>query len=239
MKRLPGTIQSAQIMMTMMIRRLASLLILSALVLNLSAQKKDFGIWYGISAEHKFTKKIELDLSTCLRTFDDASRIEEGYLEAGLQWKLNDFLSAAASYRITENIEDDDSYHLRHKWFVDFKGTVEPGDFAFTLRVRFQERYKTFFEDEDDRIPDSHARVRLKADYDIPSFKFNPYVFTELFCPVFRDPERTIDKFRTGAGIECNITKKHSVETEYMFQRDYLPKLRDLHLISVNYNFSF
>lgn len=222
-----------------MIKRLSVIIIFSTLALNLFSQKKDFGIWYGISAEHKFSKKLELDLSTCLRTFDNASKIEEGFLEAGLQYKLTDFLSAAASYRITENIEDDDSYHLRHKWFVDLKGSVDPGDFALSLRLRFQERYKTYFEDENDKIPDSHIRAKLKVDYDIPSFKLNPYVFAELFCPVFRDPERTTEKNRIGAGFEYNITKKQSIETEYMFQRDFLPKLKDLHLISVNYKFSF
>jgi hypothetical protein len=226
-------------MRTMMIKRLSVILIFSAFALTLFSQKKDFGIWYGISAEHKFSKKLELDLSTCLRTFDNASKIEEGFLEAGLQYKLTDFLSASASYRITENIEDDDSYHLRHKWFVDLKGSVDPGDFALSLRLRFQERYKTYFEDENDEIPDSHIRAKLKVDYDIPSFKLNPYVFTELFCPVFRDPERTTDKSRIGAGFEYNITKKQSIETEYMFQRDFLPKLKDLHLLSVNYKFSF
>lgn len=225
--------------MMMMIKKITLIIVLSALAANLYPQKKDFGIWYGVSAEHKFSKKLELDLSTCLRTFDNASEIEEGFLEAGLQYKLTDFLSAAASYRITENIEDDDSYHLRHKWFVDLKGSLEPGDFAFSLRLRFQERYKTYFEDEDDEIPDSHARVKLKAEYDIPSFKFNPYVSAELFCPVFTDPEKTIDKSRIGAGFEYNINKKQSIETEYIFQRDFLPKLKDLHVISVNYNFSF
>ncbi len=233
-----GGILPAQQMM-MMIRKIILVLFLSALAINLYPQKKDLGIWYGISAEHKFSKKLELDLSSCLRTFDNASGIEEGFLEAGLQYKITGFLSGSASYRITENIEDDDSYHLRHKWFVDLKGSLEPGDFAFSLRLRFQERYKTYFEDENDKLPDSHLRARLKAEYDIPSFRINPYVSAELFCPVFRDPGRTIDKSRVGAGFEYNINKKQSIETEYIFQRDFLPKLRDLHIISVNYNFIF
>jgi len=223
----------------MKIKKLTVILVLSVFVTNLYSQKKDFGIWYNVSAEHKFTKKLELDLSTSLRTFDNASTVDEGYLEAGLQYKLTGFLSAAASYRISEDLEDDDSYHIRHKWFVDLKGSLNPGDFAFSLRLRFQERYKTYFEDEDDKIPDSHVRIKMKAEYDIPSFKFNPYVYGELFCPVFRDPERTTDKSRIGAGIEYNITKKQSIGTEYIYQRDFLPKVKDLHLISVNYNIEF
>ena len=66
-------------------------------------QKDDFGIWYNINAEHKISKKIELDLDACLRTFKDASRIEEAFLEAGIAYKLNKYFSAGASYRFTEN----------------------------------------------------------------------------------------------------------------------------------------
>ncbi len=225
--------------MMMMIKKGLLSLLFTVSVISAFSQKKDFGIWYGISAEHKLADKLELDLSACLRTFDNAGKIEEGFLEGGLTYKITRNISAAASYRITENIEDDGSYHLRHKWFVDVKGSLDPGDFSFSLRLRFQERYKTYFEDENDRIPDSHLRIRLKTQYDIPSFPVNPYISAELFCPVFREPERTTDKTRFAGGLEYNITKRQSIEAEYVYQRDYLPKLNDLQIISLNYKIEF
>ena len=59
-----------------MIRRFRYSLIILILFLPLSvfSQKKDFGIWYGISAEHKLSKKLEIDLSTNIRTFENASK---------------------------------------------------------------------------------------------------------------------------------------------------------------------
>ncbi|MFZ0280693.1 MAG: DUF2490 domain-containing protein [Bacteroidales bacterium] len=203
------------------------------------SQKKDFGIWYGVAAEHKLADKLELDLSGVLRTFKDASKIEEFFLEAGLTYKFNDYFSAGASYRITENIEDDDAFHIRHKWFVDAKGTLPAGDLTVTARARFQQRYKTYFEDEEDKIPDSHVRTRLKVHYDIPNFKINPYLAAELFLPAFADVEKTVDKYRLSIGADYSFAKKHTVELEYIFQRDYLPKLSDINLISLQYNFKF
>ena len=41
------------------------------------------------------------------------------------------------------------------------------------------------------------------------------------------------------AGVELRILKQHSVEVEYIFQRDYLPHISDINIISVNYNFKF
>ncbi len=203
------------------------------------SQDKDFGIWYNASAEHKFKDKLELDLSTTIRTFDKASRIEEAFLEGALAYKLTDYLSVSAAYRITENIEDDDTYHLRHKWFAGIKGSLEIWNFNISGRVRFQERYKTYFKDEEDKIPDSHFRLKMDVMYKIPSFPVNPFISAELFCPVFKECDVIVDKKRIMGGIEYKISKKHSVEAEYIFQRDYKPDLTDDHIISLNYKFKF
>lgn len=226
-------------MMTTMIKRTLLIIFLVASCTYAFPQKDDFGIWYNINTEHKILKKIELDLDACLRTFKDASRIEEAFIEAGISYKLNKYFSAGAAYRFTENIEDNDSYYPRHKWFVDFKGTLPVGDFSLIARIKFQKRYKTYFEDEDDKIPDSHIRSKFTIFYDIPAFHLNPYLGCELFTPVFNEPERKIDKNRFFLGAEYNLSKKHSVEAEYIFQRDYLPHMNDLNILSLLYKFKF
>ena len=226
-------------MMTMRTRKSLILIALISFGLSAYSQKNDFGIWYNVAVEHNLVKNLELDLSATMRTFKNASKIEEAFLEAGLTYKFNAYFSAGASYRITENIEDDDAFHLRHKWFVDMKGTLPAGDLTVTARVRFQRRYKTYFEDEEDKIPDSHVRTRLKVQYDIPNFKFNPYVSAELFLPAFAEAEKTVDKYRLIIGLDYSIAKRHTVEVGYIFQRDYLPKLSDISLISLQYNFKF
>lgn len=226
-------------MMTMRTKKSLLFIALISFVLSGYSQMKDFGIWYNVAAEHKLVKNLELDLSATMRTFENASKIEEAFMEAGLTYKFNDYFSAGASYRITENIEDDDAFHIRHKWFVDAKGTLPAGDLTVTARARFQQRYKTYFEDEEDKIPDSHVRTRLKVHYDIPNFKINPLLAAELFLPVFTDVEKTVDKYRLIIGADYSFAKKHTVELEYIFQRDYLPKLSDISLISLQYNFKF
>lgn len=234
------TALSKTIRMTMMTikRTLLTFIIVSAGAIAF-AQENDFGLWYGASAEHKLPGRLKLELSACLRTFDNASKIEQIYLEAGLSYRLNKYIDFEGSYRITRNIEDDDSYHIRHKWFLGAKGSFSAGDFSFSARIRFQERYKTYFEDEEDKIPDSHIRCRLKTLYDIPSFPVNPYLSAEVFLPVFGETTRTVDKNRFTAGAEYNFSKKQSVELEYIFQRDYLPKMSDIDIISLSYKLEF
>ena len=217
------------------------LLISFFIVLPLASfpQDTDFGIWYSLNAGLKLIGQLELDINPTVRTFQNGSKIEEAFVDAGLTYKVNKYLSLSAFYRITENLEDDSSYYPQHKIFFDLKGSLSPGDLSLSGRLRYQRRYKTYIEDEEDEIPDSHIRMRLKAAYDIPSFKFNPYISAELFCPVFKEYDRLADKKRYILGVEYRFNKKHSFELEYLFQRDYHPDLNDMHIIQINYNIKF
>src|SRR4030042_1444320 len=222
--------------MTMTMTKRGSLLLgFSLLAICAFSQDKDFGIWYGASAEFEIINNLEADLITCFRTFDKASRLEQAFLETEISYKFNNYLAAAASYRITENIENDDAYHIRHKWFVDVKGTLPLGKFKFSGRAMFQQRYKTYIEDENDKLPASHGRFRLKALYNFTTLPVDPYIFGEVFCPLFKNSDRVIDKKRSGAGIELDITAHHSFEVEYIFQRDYFPDLSDENILSFCY----
>lgn len=201
------------------------------------AQKKDFGMWYSITAEKEILKDLDLEVDVNLRTYHDVKEIEEGFADFGLGYKFNKHLSAGISYRYTQTREDDELYHPRHKWLADFRAKTALGDFDVSGRLRFQQRYKTYFEDENDKESKEHLRFRIKTAYDIPKFPLNPFVTAELFLPVFDDNvNRTVDKQRFTGGFKYNISKKHSVELEYMFQRDFFPDWTDMNIISVNYS---
>ena len=203
------------------------------------SQSTDFGIWYGANGEYSLNKKIDIDVSAMIRTFDNASKIDQAFLEGGLSYKFNKYLSSAVSYRITENLEDNTEYHIRHKWFADIKCTLPLKNFSFSARLRFQIQKKTFYENPGDKIPDYHSRFKLKGIYKIPKFPVNPYLSIESFSAMFENSERLIDKNRFTLGFEYKIAKKHSVEAEYIYQRDYLPHISDINIISINYNIRF
>jgi len=226
-------------MMTMMIKKRLVVFFLLLLTLTVSAQDKDFGIWYGISAEHKLTKKIEINLSTNVRTINNASKVEEAFLEGGLAYSLNSHLALAGAYRVTDKVEDNNKYYFQHKFLFDFKAGDQVKNINLSLRLRFQARTKTYIQDENDDKPDYTGRIKLKAVYKTPAFPLNPYIYVESFCPVFSDKSKTIEKNRFSAGVEFSIAKRHSAELEYIFQRDYLPHLSDMNIISINYNIKF
>ena len=220
-------------------RRVYTGLLLFFLTIPAFSQEKDFGVWYGISAQHKLNEKFDVELSTNVRTFNNAAKIEEAFIEGGLVYNLSKRFSIGGSYRFSESIEDNNSYYIRHKFLLDLKGGLPVGKLTFTGRLRFQSRIKNYIEDEEDDHPDYTGRLKIKVLYKTPTFPVNPYLYMETFCPMFSDKSRTIEKNRFGAGLDFSIAKQHSVDIEYIFQRDYLPHISDINLISVNYNIKF
>jgi len=206
---------------------------------HLYCQIHDFGIWYGVNSELSVKKKLEIDVSAMIRTFEKATKIEQAFLEGGVTYKFNKFFSFGGSYRLTNNIEDDSQFHIRHKLMTDVKGTLPVNDFTFSARIRLQVQSRTYFEPGDDRTPDLTGRIKLKGIYNIPKFPVNPYLSFESFSPIFENSARLLGKERIAAGFEYKIVKNHSIEAEYIFERDFIPRISDISIISVAYNVKF
>ena len=202
-------------------------------------QSDDFGIWYSIDAEHKLVKKLEFKLASQVRTFNNASQVDQAYIEGGLAFELNDFLSTGTSYRFTGKLEDDSRYHVRHKWFGEIKGSLPLNDFTFSARLMLQIMKRTYIEAEDDEIPKYAGRMKFKTVYDIPKFPLNPFLSAETFTPLFEQSEVLIDKERFAAGFEYKIRKKHTFETSYILERYSLPEVLLYHVLSLKYRLSF
>lgn len=207
------------------------------------SQKPDFGIWYNITAEHKLFKKFKVELSGSIRTIDNASKIREDFVEGQLSYKIIKPLTIGGGYRPEYRLDKDDTYHWRHVWFAEVKGTLPIGRLALQGRFRFEDRYKTYFLDRNDEVPVAHGRYKLRALYKTRKFPVNPYIEAEFFSPMFRkaiqNPESSISKKRYTCGLNYSFVKKQEVEVEYIYQVDYFPHLTKINLLSLNYIIKF
>jgi len=220
-----------------MIKRLLPLILFCLYIIPVFSQDKDFGVWYNISFNREIAKKLDFEGVAAIRTFQFGSKIEQSFAQAGLDYKIADFLTSAASYRLANFSEvESDGHYLQHKFFLDLNGKYDVSVIEFEARMRLQTRIKTSEYDSDNN---STGRIRLKATYKTPSFPVNPYIYMETFSPLFREAERLIGKQRLSLGMEININKKHSVDVGYLFDRDYIPDLVDFHIIDLDYNIKF
>jgi hypothetical protein len=226
-------------MMMMMIKKTLLLIPLLSLAVITFSQDNDFGLWFEFDARHELVQKLDLEFSGALRTINNSTQIQELFLEGGLQYNVNRYVSLSGSYRLTSGIEDDSEYYFRHKYFMDIKGTLPVRKFSFSLRAKIQSTTKTYIEDEEDLLSKYYFRLKFKGTYDLSAFPLKPYVYYESFIPVFSDTGYRVDRHRISAGAELRISRKSSVDLGYIFQRDYQPHLSDENIVSFNYKIKF
>jgi hypothetical protein len=227
------------VMTMMMIKKLFLILLLFSISGVILSQNDDFGLWFGINAKHEFIKNLDAELSGSVRTFNNSSQIEQLFIEGGVQYRLNKTISFNGSYRLSSVPENDTKYYYRHKLFLGVKATLPYHNFSFSARAMLQRTSKTYIENENDLIPKSYIRLKLKGVYNISSFPLKPYIYMEPFVPVFAGSGFLISEYRLSSGIELQISRKSSIETEYIFKRDYQPHISNEHIISINYNIKF
>ncbi len=84
-----------------------------------------------MNAEKSVSKKFDLNGTVMVRTFDNASTLDQVFLELGASYNLNKYIGFAGSYRIGNYLEDDDYYHIRHKWLCRHKRITSSETFCF------------------------------------------------------------------------------------------------------------
>lgn len=232
MKALPPTIK-----MTMIKKYTIILALFYPLIVF--GQQPDFGIWYDVGVEKNLNKKFDLTLDGVLRTNANAAQTDQFYLESGISYKMNKYIAASLNYRWIYKHEEGSVFYSRYRWFTDVKLSYPLNRLKFSARLRYQNQYKSNYESEKDKIVDHYGRIKARCLYNIRSSPFSPYISLEYFYPLFNKIGNFADKKRSTIGMEYKITKKNTINLEYIFQRDYLPQLADIHIISLNYQFSF
>ena len=71
--------------------------------------------------------------------------IDQAFLELGASYNLNKYVGFSASYRIGNYLEDDDMYHIRHKWFGDIKGSLAGRQFCLFSPSKTSDNGKNIF----------------------------------------------------------------------------------------------
>lgn len=221
----------------MTIRRAVVIVLAFLLPASVAGQQADFGIWYEAKAEKEIIGDLRLDLETSIRTDRNASNIEKYYVEPGVRYKFNDYLAAGLYYRLINQKEKDESYHLRHRWFLQVKATApEFYRFSFALRSRIQQQFRTYIGDPDDEVPEWYHRLRLELDYDIRGLPLKPYVNVEMHTMLFNPNEYTADKWRSMIGAEYTFNKRHTFGLEYIYNDSRVTKPAYENVLGVTYS---
>ena len=151
-----------------------------------------------------------------------------------------------------------DSYvDSRHRLTAYAQASAEVGKFKISLRESYQfthtdsvsfskekYRYKNGqWKDPETELDGKSAsnksmlRSRISVDYNIPHWKYDPFVSYELFNSL--DKAFEVQKSRITAGVDFSFNKKHNFEVAYMWQNQHDDDEPAGSFICLDYKFTF
>lgn len=216
-------------------------------------------LWTSAELKAGIAKKVKAFAEIENRTTDGMDGVQRWSGRVGADYKPLKWLKVGADYTFIYQHEDSrttkkgniiDSYwQPRHRLGVSATGSIDCGNFTFSLRERYQYTHKTektvakYDGDDgsrkDDELiesEDKHTlRSRLGAEYNIRKCPITPFATVELYSDL-SDAFAT-DKTRYTVGAEWKISKQHSVELFYRYIDAHDDN--DLNVIGVGYTFSY
>lgn len=234
-------------------------LLLAALLLTtaeVKAEGDDFGLWAEVNVEKKISRNLSVDGGVELRTRDHVKTVDRWSGSIGASYKLTDWLKASAGYTLlydnNEKWNDKQTkvanfWGTRHRFNVSLTGSVDFGNLSVSLRERWQytyrpektvERTKVSKGTVEDKTYNGKGknvwRNRLQLKYKV-SKVWRPYVNGETFV------SNGMDKYRLSAGTEIRLSKQHSFDVKYLFQKSCGDDDEEgnRHIIGLGYTFKF
>lgn len=233
-------------------------LFIAAMALALSvATVSAQSLWTSAEIKGGIAKKVNAFGEIENRTTDGIDGTQRWSGRVGLDYKPLSWLKLAADYTFIYQHEDSrttkkgnivDSYwQPRHRLGLSATGSIDCGNFTFSLRERYQYTYNTektvakysgsdgsSKNDEVIEAESKHTlRSRLGVEYNIRKCPITPFASAELYSDL-SDAFAT-DKARYTVGAEWKISKQHSLELFYRFIDDH--NNDNLNVIGLGYKF--
>lgn len=186
---------------------------------GLKAQVNDAGLWTNLSLEKKITKDLDLLFTEEFRFNENLTELGSFFSDIGAEYKIYKGLKAGLFYRYTNKRRVDDSYSQAHRIYADVAYKHKIKRFEIGYRVRFQVQYKDVRSGETGPLPEWYMRQKLHLSYNTRS-RFDPYLDGEIWY-LFSPEWSRFDNYRLSAGIVTRITKNHSLDLGYIFQKEF------------------
>jgi hypothetical protein len=182
---------------------------------------RDFGVWIGQSFEKK-VNKFEWNLGQQLRTFKNATSIDDYLVDLGLKYTINGNFKIATNIRYIydkkyfKKTEQNYRYNLDFLYRTDFANR-----WVFTYRLRYQKEYVNLFGNYSVRhihFSDFRNKAELNYDWNKPH---KMYFSAEIFRRIeqYREPYFSKLRFYFGDKISTTIGE---IDCSLGFDREIL-----------------
>jgi|GEM_PF-932578 len=185
------------------------------------AQTEGIGLWTGLAADYRLSKKFTLNLNGQVR-FSDNIQVTRAYLgEAGLSYKLTKRWEVSGYYRYIGRLKknkETDAYYYRpyHRFYGEASYDQKLGK---GFRMGYRLRYQHQFRDDAEGViaTGSYLRNKLELEWRNTSV-VTPFVSADVFYrvggPVDRKTVvgRGFDQVRYRGGLQLRFAKAHGID---------------------------
>ena len=179
------------------------------------AQTKDFGIWSQVTLEKKFTPRLSLGLTECIRLNENATQLSTHYSQLALDYVLLKKLSVSFGYRNAQKFTFDEKINYRQRFQLDFIYKIKLQKLKIEFQERFQMQFQNIGRSETGLIPEYYFRTKVTLTYDLEK-RITPYCSAEIFLNQYK----YIDNLRFRVGFDYEFNKKNSAKIYYMLDQD-------------------
>ena len=199
------------------ISRFYLILLISVLATTIvKAQENDFQIWGDLSAKYKINKKIKLNASIGLRSYENSQLIKKYYADFGVKYVISKRISLGAKYRFSD-------YHFHSKVSthrMSFDATYSFKKWGRTrLSIRERYDYEWLVVNPVNVGDDMTLRSRITLTYDIRKCKIEPYVSIEHYLGLNGYLSGETKLLRWTMGAQMPITKWSDLQVSYRIQK--------------------
>jgi hypothetical protein len=194
-------------------------MVLCMAVTGLSAQVNDAALWTNITIEKEVIKNLDLILTEEVRFNENITEAGSFFTDIGAEYRIAKGFKAGIFYRNIHKRQPDDSYSRNNRFYTDVSYRQKVKRFEVSYRVRFQVQYNGYNTSETGHLPEWYFRQKIHFGYNTKS-RFDPYLDGEFWYWINPEWSR-FDNVRISAGIVTRITKKHSIDTGYLINKEF------------------
>lgn len=196
---------------------------------------QDLESWHKVEFEYQFNDELKLKVSEQIRLEENSLKLERFFTNLELKYKSESGFGLSAGYRFFTE-QKNSGLSNGHRWNIDGLYSKKLNRLKIAARVRMQTKIEF---PKADNTRENYLRFKLKLDYNIKNWKFDPYFSNEIFRHTNNTYEKTWDKYRFSIGTNYKFNKQHSLSIFYGAELDLnVTYPQTTYLVGLGYKFT-
>lgn len=178
---------------------------------------RDFETWNGLSLDKSFIdNRLDFQLTQEFRFSDNSTYLNNFFTELQTDFEIFDGLKFGGGYRFIRNRKNSGTVsENRFYTYLAYKHSIE----RFSLSYRFQFQNQKEIADIADAV--SKFRLKMKIDYNVKGWKFDPYFSAEAFYANETNRIEYVEGIEEVNSVSGFEKMRYTLGTDYKFNKTF------------------